>query len=80
MRINHKKTKKIPFNFSKKYDFLPQLHFPEYEPLEVIYETRFIGVILTSNLNTSVYLFFSGLCYECYACNPALPFNRTIYI
>ena len=53
MKINHKKTKIIPFNFSKKFDFLPQLHFPDCEPLEVIYQTRLLGVIISSNLSWS---------------------------
>ena len=53
MKINHKKTKIIPFNFSKKLDFLPQLHFPDCDPLEVIYETKLLGVTLTSNLSWS---------------------------
>ena len=34
MKINHKKTKILPFNFTKKYDFLPQLHFPNMNPLK----------------------------------------------
>ena len=38
MKINHKKTKIMPFNFSKKNDFLPQLTFPGCDPLEVIYD------------------------------------------
>ena len=50
MKINFKKTKILPFNFSKKFDFLPQLNFPNCEPLEVIYSTRLLGVTLTSNL------------------------------
>ena len=50
MRIN-KKTKVMPFNFSKKFDFLPQVSFPGCEPLEVIYETRLLGVIISSNLS-----------------------------
>ena len=33
MKINHKKTKIIPFNFSKSYDFTPQLQFPNCEDL-----------------------------------------------
>ena len=53
MKINFKKTKILPFNFSKKYDFLPQLSFLNCEPLEVIYETRLLGVTLTSNLSWS---------------------------
>ena len=51
MKINFKKTKIMPFNPSKKFDFLPDLHFPNSEPLEVIYETRLLGVILSSNLS-----------------------------
>ena len=56
MKINFKKTKIIPFNTTKKYDFLPQLHFPGSEPLEVIYETRLLGVILTSNLSWTAHV------------------------
>ena len=51
MKINVKKTKILPFNPSKNYDFLPQLSFPNCEPLEVIYETRLLGVTITSNLS-----------------------------
>ena len=51
MRINTKKTKIMIFNFSKKFDFLPQLSFPGSDPLEVIYETKLLGVVLTSNLS-----------------------------
>ena len=51
MRVNCKKTKIIPFNTTKKYDFLPLLSFPNSDPLEVIYETRLLGVIITSNLS-----------------------------
>ena len=53
MKINHKKTK---INFSKKNDFLPQLNFPGCDPLEVIYETRLLGVIITSNLSWSAHV------------------------
>ena len=51
MKINYKKTKIIPFNFSKKYEFLPQLFFPNSKPIEVIYETRLLGVTIYSNLS-----------------------------
>ena len=53
MKINFKKTKILPFNVSKKYDFLPQLSFPDSEPLEVIYTTRLLGVIISSDLSWS---------------------------
>ena len=51
MKINTNKTKILPFNLSTKFDFLPQLNFPEQPPLEVIYETRLLGVTLASNLS-----------------------------
>ena len=53
MKINFKKTKILPFNPSKNYDFLPQLGFPNHETLEVIYETRLLGVIITHDLSWS---------------------------
>ena len=56
MKINLRKTKVLPFNFSKKYDFLPQIHFPGSAPIEVIYETRLLGVIITSNLSWSAHV------------------------
>ena len=51
MKINYKKTKIIPFNTTKKHDFLPQLNFPGGEPLGVIYETKLLGVTLCSDLS-----------------------------
>ena len=51
MKINIKKTKIIPFNPTKKYDFLPQVNFPGESPLEVIYTTKLLGVTLSSNLS-----------------------------
>ena len=53
MKINYKKTKVMPFNFTKKSDFLPLLSFPGGEHLEVIYTTRLLGVIISSNLSWS---------------------------
>ena len=46
----------IPFNISKKFDFLPQLHFPGEEPLEVIYQTKLLGVTLSSDLSWSPHI------------------------
>ena len=34
MKISNKKIKIMPFNFSKNFDFLPQLYFPGENPLE----------------------------------------------
>ena len=56
MKINHKKTKILPFNLSQKHDFLPQLSFPQCEPLEVIYKTRLLGVTITSDLHWSEHI------------------------
>ena len=53
MKINTKKSKIIPFNPTKMYDFLPQLYFPHCNPLEVIHETKLLGVTLTSDLSWS---------------------------
>ena len=51
MKINTSKTKIVPFNLSKKYDFLPQLNFPDLAPLDVIYETKLLGITLASDLS-----------------------------
>ena len=51
MKINVKKTKIMSFNLSKKFDFLPQISFPNQDPLEVIYKTRLLGVIISSDLS-----------------------------
>ena len=56
MKINYQKTKILPFNFTKKSDFLPQLSFPGGEPLEVIYSTRRLGVIISSDLSQSTHV------------------------
>ena len=56
MKINFKKTKILSFNLSKKFDFLPQLHIPDRDPLEVIHETRLLGVSLSSNLSWAAHV------------------------
>ena len=56
MKVNNKKTKIMPFNFSKNFEFLPQLYFPGESPLEVIYQTRLLGVTITSNLSWNVHV------------------------
>ena len=50
MKINMKKTKILPFNFSKTKDFVPELSFPGGENLEVIYQTKLVGVIVDASL------------------------------
>ena len=56
MKINLKKTKVIPFNLSKKFDFLPQLNFPGDGPLEVIYQTKLLVVTLSSDLSWTAHI------------------------
>ena len=56
MKINMKKTKVIPFNPFTKYGFLPQLSFPGEAPLEVIYETRLLGVTLSCDLTWTAHI------------------------
>ena len=51
MKINLKKTKVIPFNFTKTMDFIPDISFPDGDPLEVIYQTKLVGVIVDSTLS-----------------------------
>ena len=50
MKINTKKTKIMPFNLTKKFDFIPQLSFPDQQPLEVINETKLLGITLACDL------------------------------
>ena len=56
MLVNKKKTLVMPFNFTKKYDFIPKLNFPGEEPLKVIYETKLLGVTITSDLTFSAHV------------------------
>ena len=51
MKINLKKTKIIPFNFTKSMDFIPELSFSGGDQLEVIYQTKLVGVIVDSTLS-----------------------------
>ena len=46
-----RKTKIIPFNFTKSRDSISELSFPGGEPLEVIYQTKSVGVIVDSSLS-----------------------------
>ena len=51
MKINVKKTNIIPFNFTKSLDFIPELSFPGGDPIDVIYQTKLVGVIVDSTLS-----------------------------
>ena len=48
MKINTKKTKIMPFNFSRKYDFIPKYHIDGKE-LEIVYETKLLGLMIRSD-------------------------------
>ena len=49
LKINETKTKIMAFNFSTKYDFLPELSVGENQ-LEVVRSTKLLGVIISSDL------------------------------
>ena len=48
MKVNTKKTKIIPFNFSRKYDFIPKYNIDGQE-LDVVYEAKLLGVMIRSD-------------------------------
>ena len=48
MKINAKKTKIMPFNFTKKFDFIPKYEIDGRE-LDVEYSTKLLGVIIQSD-------------------------------
>ena len=48
MKIKVKKTKIMPFNFSKKYNFIPS-YFIEGRKLNVVYEEKLLGVKIQSD-------------------------------
>ena len=52
MQINDKKTKIMPFNFSRNYDFIPSYNING-QQVEVVYETKLLGVIIRSDCKWS---------------------------
>ena len=50
MKLNSLKTKAMPYINSKTKDFMPQLQLDEESFLEVIYEIKLVGLVLTSDL------------------------------
>ena len=50
MKINTKKSKVILFNKSRKWDFPPEVGFPDDSNLEVVSEMKLLGVIVSSDL------------------------------
>ena len=54
MKIKEKKTNVMKFNFSRSYDFPPELSIEGFtEKLEVVNQTKLLGVMLTSDLKWS---------------------------
>ena len=53
MKINKSKSKILLFNKSKNYDFLPEFAFSSGPNLEVIEQTRLLGIELTTDLRWS---------------------------
>ena len=49
MELNKIKTKIQPFNFSRKYDFLPQIAI-DGKDLEVVYSAKILGVTFSSSM------------------------------
>ena len=52
MRINYKKTKLMVFNPSKLKDFQPKFEL-SHNPVEVVEESRLLGVVVSSDLSWS---------------------------
>ena len=50
MKLNSKKTKCIPFIKSKTKDFMPKLTTNTNEELDVVYELKLVGLVVTSDL------------------------------
>ena len=54
MKIKEKKTNLMKFNFSLNYDFPPELTLKGFiDHVDIVKETRLLGVILTDDLNWS---------------------------
>ena len=51
MVINQNKTKVMLFNPSKKFDFLPQIQTDEGSTIEVIEETKLLGILVRSDMS-----------------------------
>ena len=51
MGINKKKTQVMMFNKSRKWDFPPEIRFNDGTLLDVISETKLVGVMITDNLS-----------------------------
>ena len=59
MVINAKKTKILPFNFTKSMHFIQEMSFPGGGTLDVIYQTKLVGVIIDTSLSWGPHIEFS---------------------
>ena len=59
MVLNSKKTKCMPFNNSKTRDFIPKLSIEEGSNLEVIYNLKLVGLVLTSDLSWKEHVIYT---------------------
>ena len=50
MIINQKKTHIMSFNFRTSLDFTPVVKFGDSEPLEIVKETKILGIMVSDNL------------------------------
>ena len=60
MVVNKKKTKVISFSKSRKWDFPPELSFSDGTPIEYIYDTKLVGVVVSRDLK-----WFKNTLYIC---------------
>ena len=56
MKLNHSKTKCLPFINSNTKDFMPQLSLEEGTNLEVIYKLKLVGLVVTSDLTWTAHV------------------------
>ena len=61
MKLNSRKTKCMPYNNSKTRDFMPQLKLEEDSFLEVIYEIKLVGLVLTIALQWNSHINYTVL-------------------
>ena len=56
MILNSRKSKCIPFNSLKSKDFMPQLELEDGSFLEVVYELKLVGLVITSELTWTAHV------------------------
>ena len=59
MVLNSKKTRCMPFINSQTKDFMPQLSIESGNYLEVIYQLKLVGVVLTSDMTWNAHVSYT---------------------